>query len=387
MALGELRRFLGLTAVLSPALLERFAGEDLGPQQRWRLALVQLLLDARAGHRATWSAALTPPRILTALPLRWTVELALRRADAGDRRGVELIDYLAEVVPEPATALVPEVARQVGLVDTGGRLAARIGRPPERPLRVAALGPLRVEVDGEPVGDTALGRVRVRQLLALLVLRERVDRDQVLSLLWPDLDRPRAQNNLRVTLTHLRQLLEPDRAGDAASYLLLAGRRQLQLRRCDQLVVDLWETGEQIGRAGHHERAGRLTDAIDCYQRATRRWTGRAILADLAELDDLRPELVELELRLVDAACRQGELLIAARRPEEAIAPAMAALRADPLQERAHRVSVSARLAVGDRRGALEAMEHCRATLIGAGLQPAEETLMVARSLEIAGSS
>ncbi|MEM7274305.1 MAG: BTAD domain-containing putative transcriptional regulator, partial [Actinomycetota bacterium] len=79
--------------------------------------------------------------------------------------------------------------------------------------------------------------------------------------------------------------------------------------------------------------------------------------------------------------------LLADRRPEEAIPPATAALRVDPLQERAHRVMISARLALGDRRGALDALDHCRGTLADAGLHPSEETLMVARALDAAGQA
>ncbi|MEM7272562.1 MAG: hypothetical protein AAF547_05730 [Actinomycetota bacterium] len=313
LALCELRRFLPLTAVLSPVLLDRFGQDDLGPQQQWRLALVRIFLDARAGRRTPWPATLTSPRILTALPLRWTIELALRAADGDHARGLELIDYCAEVVPERAVELLPEVASDIGLAETGARLLARIGRPPERPVRISVLGPLRVEMGGGPIGESALARTRVRQLLALLVLRPRVDRNRALDLLWPDLDRTSAQNNLRVTLTHVRQLLEPDRATDTAPYLLLAGRTDLQLRRCDHLTADLWDAERILDEARRHERAGRLAAAIDTYRRATDGWAGTPVLGDLGDVDELRPELVAMEWRLIDGTCRLGELLLASR--------------------------------------------------------------------------
>jgi DNA-binding SARP family transcriptional activator len=54
-------------------------------------------------------------------------------------------------------------------------------------------------------------------LLALPVARGPQRRERVCDLLWPDLDPAAAAQNRRVTLSRLRQLLDPDRAGRATS--------------------------------------------------------------------------------------------------------------------------------------------------------------------------
>ena len=57
-------------------------------------------------------------------------------------------------------------------------------------LEVDLLGGFAVRVDGRSVPATAFARRRARTLLKLLALQPgyRLHRDQVLDLLWPDLD-------------------------------------------------------------------------------------------------------------------------------------------------------------------------------------------------------
>src|SRR6202035_5439461 len=90
------------------------------------------------------------------------------------------------------------------------QLLAALPAPPAHRTRIEVLGPLRLTRDGMPVDAPELRRARVRQLLSVLVLRPVLTRDQAIELLWPGLDPAKVARNLRVTLTHLRRLLEPD---------------------------------------------------------------------------------------------------------------------------------------------------------------------------------
>src|SRR4029453_10193984 len=72
-------------------------------------------------------------------------------------------------------------------------------------LRIALLGPPRVELDGEPI------QVDTRKAIALLaylaVAPERHGRDVLAELLWPDHDQEHARGALRRTLSTLNKAL------------------------------------------------------------------------------------------------------------------------------------------------------------------------------------
>lgn len=74
-------------------------------------------------------------------------------------------------------------------------------------LAIDLLGPPRLQRDGEAL---RLARRKSRALVYYLAAHtEPVTRERLLSVLWPDLDRPAAQQTLRTTLHGLRKLLGP----------------------------------------------------------------------------------------------------------------------------------------------------------------------------------
>ena len=74
-------------------------------------------------------------------------------------------------------------------------------------LRIALLGPPRVERDGAPIEvDT---RKAIALLAYLAVAPERHGRDAVAGLLWPDYDTEHARGALRRTLSTLNKAVGP----------------------------------------------------------------------------------------------------------------------------------------------------------------------------------
>ena len=144
-----------------------------------------------------------------------------------------------------------------------GRVAGRT-RSPSRPAPSCATWPARRDAVGRAAGDllgppaggadtaardlgprpadrglrrrrrpapSELRRTRVRTLLALLVVHGTLTRDAAIELLWPDHDAAGGARNLRVTLTYLRQLLEPERPAGEASFHLRADANAITLHR------------------------------------------------------------------------------------------------------------------------------------------------------------
>jgi DNA-binding SARP family transcriptional activator len=89
-----------------------------------------------------------------------------------------------------------------------------------RPLRVFALGPLRVDRGGAPVerwGGNKAGNRQAQGLFAFLFDRaERgVSKEEVLELIWPDTDLEKADLAFHRTMVGLRQTLDPGASGRA----------------------------------------------------------------------------------------------------------------------------------------------------------------------------
>ncbi|HEX6141058.1 MAG TPA: hypothetical protein VF013_11445, partial [Candidatus Limnocylindria bacterium] len=129
------------------------------------------------------------------------------RLAAREREQVAALDHLSQ-----------ERAR---LASRGSELHEALvgdGSPASSGLRVFALGPLRVEREGELIrqwGGAKAGTRQAEALFAFLFDRgERgVAKDEIVEMVWPDVDLERADLAFHRTLGGLRTTLEPARRG------------------------------------------------------------------------------------------------------------------------------------------------------------------------------
>jgi DNA-binding SARP family transcriptional activator len=117
-------------------------------------------------------------------------------------------------------------------------------------LRIRLLGGFRVEIDGRPVPDASWRRNRARAVVKALALEpgHRLHREQVIELLWQDLDPTTAGANLRKAVHFARSAL-------GASVLSL---------RSEILALDA-EVETDVAMFEAALAAGRLEGAIDRY--------------------------------------------------------------------------------------------------------------------------
>src|SRR6266700_734088 len=111
-------------------------------------------------------------------------------------------------------------------------------------LRVYLLGQFRIERyngnEWSAIDSRAWHRRRARALLGCLLSNpgRRLGREQVMELLWPDLDLDVAANRLHGAVHELRQILEPEIERPAASRLLRMERDILELADQRHVLVD-----------------------------------------------------------------------------------------------------------------------------------------------------
>jgi DNA-binding SARP family transcriptional activator len=217
-------------------------------------------------------------------------------------------------------------------------------------------------------------------LLLVLLARGGGTREELAGALWPDLDTAAALRNLRVTLSYLLAVLEPERREGAPSFFVRSEGATLRLTTHGWLDVDAWQIEELLDRAAEAERTGEPSAALDLYRRALSLYRG-PYLSDAGYEEWALPHRDRLSARFVAAAVRAGELTLAAGNPEEALRLAARAVETEPWSEPAYRLSVAAHLARGDRAAARRAMDTCLAQLADLGVAPTEDTEIVLRAI------
>ncbi|HET8621859.1 MAG TPA: BTAD domain-containing putative transcriptional regulator [Acidimicrobiales bacterium] len=379
---NHLRR-LPLLYVLVPDTRDEFEALDVGPCYRPALRLAQALVALRergdlgpaAGLRGQdWAVA---PAFL---PTVWTVELATGAA-AGGQSGAET--RVADAGPAARTTLLALTDRSgapKALRTWARTLLDSVPPEPGAPLALSVLGPTTLQRAGRTVDHPHWRRERVRALLLLLLARGGGTREELAGALWPDLDTSSALRNLRVTLSYLLAVLEPDRREGAPSFFVRTDGATLRLTTHGWLAVDARQLEDCFDRAGEAERAGEPSAALDLYRRGIGLYRG-AYLTDAGYEEWALPHRDRLSARFVAAAVRAGELTLAAGDPDEALRLAARALESEPWSEPAHRLMVASHLARGDRAAARRAMNTCLAQLADLGVPPTEDTEVVLRAI------
>jgi DNA-binding SARP family transcriptional activator len=342
----HLRRLLALGYVLNDQLRTHWDCVDLGPSHLAARAIARALLGARAGD-LTAAAALTRAHALCFLPLPWSVELTARLTAADHHEGLELGRWLADTIGPAVHQQFREAARagEPAVAAGAAQLLAVLPAPPGHRTGVEVMGVMRVMRDGVPVDAPELRRGRVRQLLSALVLRPVLVRDQAIQLLWPGLEPAKAARNMRVTLTYLRRLLEPNRSGGDASFHLRADGDTIRLVPSDSLSVDLWTFNELAARVNQARAEGDIDRAADLLADVIALWRGE-VLPDLRNLSDpdLAIEIGKVHTRHVDNLLSLGELRLVADAAAEAGQLADRALALEPFDTRGHRLALAAAL-------------------------------------------
>ncbi|HLZ23938.1 MAG TPA: DUF6788 family protein, partial [Ktedonobacterales bacterium] len=139
--------------------------------------------------------------------------------------------------------LPPELqAQATGVAEESGE--ARASEAASAVVRLYVLGQFSLERHNgqrwQAVTDASMQHQRVRSLLTCLISSpgRKLGREQVIELLWPDLDFDTASHRLDKAVHSLRQLFEPGRSRPATTSLLLTEHSTIMLADQSQVWVD-----------------------------------------------------------------------------------------------------------------------------------------------------
>jgi DNA-binding SARP family transcriptional activator len=249
---------------------------------------------------------------------------------------------------------------------------------------VSLFGIGTVRRDHRVVDHPAWQRGRVRELCLHLALVTHAPRHQVAAALWPERDERSAGQNLRVTLSHLLDVLDPDRERSQGSQLLGETGGTICLDPNSGLRVDVWEVqrhAEFVMTTPDDQRASVLAHA----RRLLAVRTGP--LLDATPVGDwCTPYRRRLDDNVLLAACRAGDLALHSNDLRLAVDLGRLALAIDPWSEAGHRLIIEGRLAQGDldgaRRAQLEAIGH----LDDLGVAPGRTLVLLGYRLGLTGA-
>jgi DNA-binding SARP family transcriptional activator len=209
-------------------------------------------------------------------------------------------------------------------------------------VSIQTLGMFRVIRDGVPIPTTAWKSKKARDLLKILIARRRpTPRDQLMELLWPEVDPALAGNRLSVLLSTVREVLQPQPTGEGP-LITTGGSVSLNLA---QVRVDVEDFLTQANAALDADR-GREPGATAQLEAAVTAHTGDFLEEDpyqewattLAE--EIRTTHIALLRALAARLCDAGDT-------DAVVRYTLRLLAQDPYDEEAHLTLVAVLLGAG----------------------------------------
>lgn len=236
-------------------------------------------------------------------------------------------------------------------------------------VRVRALGPFEVAVDGGPLENGTRPQRKPIELLKYMISAGGSDvaSGAVTQALWPDADGDAAKRSFDITLHRLRRMLGRD---DAIT--LHGGKLAVNpgIVWVDALAFDRLANRLDESQAGVRDGP---PAPIELLERALRLYRGPLLASD--DESWVRPARARLRRCFVHLAEAAGEHWERAANPDAALAWYHRAVDLEPTAERIHQRILRLLHALGRRVEAREAYQSCREALAAAlAAMPAPET-------------
>lgn len=246
-------------------------------------------------------------------------------------------------------------------------------------LSLRLLGPVQIMLDGVPLADFATDKVRA--LLYYLAIESDLPhrRDMLAGLLWPDFPQAKARQNLRQSLSYLRQAIQDQ---EAAEPLLYTTRDAAWLSTAGNFWCDVAEFARMIQacRDHRHRRLGMCRPCLQRLKEAGELYRGSFLegffLRDSEPFEEwallkrewLQREVVDGLSLLVEYHIRRGEYVLARQY-------AWRVVDLVPWREESQRQLMYLLALEGQRSTALAQYETCQRVLEDVlGVEPTAET-------------
>jgi ATP/maltotriose-dependent transcriptional regulator MalT/two-component SAPR family response regulator len=253
---------------------------------------------------------------------------------------------------------------------------ARVEHHPGYQLKVQALGPFRVWRGSQEIAADEWRRKKARQLFQLLLTRRgsKLERDQIVDLLWPRLGPEEAERDFKIAVSALYSTLEPARQRNAPSAYIDRDGTRYGLRSGADLWLDAQEFAECLTAADNIYETS-PDKALAMYRSALALYKGDYLQEYPYQewSSEERERLLTLYLR---AAERLAQLLIDREAWQEAIQVCQSILARDDCWENAYRMIMIAYGRLGNQVEVQRAYQRCTERLRAElDIEPAAATI------------
>lgn len=250
-------------------------------------------------------------------------------------------------------------------------------------LRIQTLGNFRVWRGKEEITFAEWRRESARQLLQVLLTyrQQRLEREQIIELLWPDQEPETGARDFKVALSTLFKALEPRRAPNAPSAYITRDGTLYSLRPHADLWLDVAEF-ERLIKEANALYPHAPQESLAHYQQALTLYEGD-FLQDNPYATWCIEERERLRTLYLRSAERAAHLLAQAHRWEDVLVLTEAMLERDSCWERAYQLQIQSYLAQGLRAQALQTYQRCVERLRDElQVAPSPETVALGRKVQ-----
>lgn len=231
-------------------------------------------------------------------------------------------------------------------------------------LHIRLFGSFEVRRGADPLPPNVWGRRKTQDVLKVLAgERGRVfAQDELIEVLFPDLDPDKARTNLQARVSRLRKVLEPDLGRGSESQFIRQVGEGYCLARDASCWIDVEAFRHQMTSGQERENAERWSEATNHYDQALMLYRGVYLADDryaewvLALREQYSQLYLETLERLTHCHIRLGQYRRAIKRCRQA-------LEAEPYRESAYRQLILGYAYRGDRQKARQAYEACQVAL------------------------
>ncbi|MFZ5816111.1 MAG: BTAD domain-containing putative transcriptional regulator [Bacillota bacterium] len=247
-------------------------------------------------------------------------------------------------------------------------------------LGVRTLGEFGVWRGQEPITPQEWTRDKAKRLFQIMLSRrgQYLSRDYLVEVLWPEKTRELGAKNLKVTLSTLNTILEPQRPEETAYFVVRSGDRY-GLIDVESLQVDADRFAVLANRGLAYARAGQEEHAEERLEQALALYRGDFLedaLYDewaIAERERLRRLYLEATDALAQIHLNRG-------RWPECLALCDQLLARDNCWENAYRMMILCHARAGEKARAVQVYQRCKTVLQESlGVRPSQETVALLR--------
>ena len=227
--------------------------------------------------------------------------------------------------------------------------------------RFAFLGKFRAWKAEQPFPDSEWGRRRTMALLKLLLMApgRLFSQDELVEILFSDLDISKAIPNLQSRISELRKVLEPDLArSQDSSFIETVNGVNYRLKQNAPYELDVDIFRQSLSVAGEHFEKHNWDEAVQRYREVIDQCDGEFLPEDKyedwssGERTRWNEGLKQHDLNYAHALAQQGNF-------EKALELVDRVIKSDPYRERAYRDRMLYSYLNGEQREAQEAYQRC----------------------------